>query len=118
MPPDWKAIGGEDPTLGVPTAYYGPGVLQPGTPVAGPLGAHRGKLAAIRAVSIAVEQVTAKFKYGGNVYPAHRRAVAERLSARRGPGDEAAAGHLRRRLMAEESGTLAGDPVPQLRGDG
>ena len=42
--------------------------------------------------------MTAKFKYGGNVDEAHRRAVVERLQARGGPGDEAAAGHVLRRL--------------------
>jgi transcriptional regulator len=45
-----------------------------------------------------VEQVSAKFKYGGNVDEPHRRAVAERLQARGGPGDDAAAGHVGRRL--------------------
>jgi transcriptional regulator len=42
--------------------------------------------------------VTGKFKYGGNVDAAHRKAVAEALAARNGPGDAAARAHLLRRL--------------------
>ena len=59
---------------------------------------HAAKLLGILGISIAVEQVSAKFKYGGNVDEPHRRAVAERLYQRKGPGDEAAAGHVLRRL--------------------
>jgi transcriptional regulator len=47
-----------------------------------------------------VSQLLAKFKYGGNVDPAHRRAVVARLNARGRPGDEAAAEHVLRRLEA------------------
>ncbi|MDQ6839493.1 MAG: FMN-binding negative transcriptional regulator, partial [Actinomycetota bacterium] len=125
VPSDWKTIGDEDPTLGIPTTYYGAvqltgrasvvddaelvagvlsrqmEVLQPGIVVADPYDAHRDKLAAIRAVSVAIEEVRAKFKYGGNVDVAHRQTVAERLAVRSNPGDEAAAGHLRRRLTTE-----------------
>ena len=53
---------------------------------------------AILGISIAVEQVSAKFKYGGNVDEAHRLAVVERLQARGAPGDAAAAAHVLRRL--------------------
>jgi transcriptional regulator len=66
--------------------------------VADPGDAHEARLSAILGLEIRVEQVTAKFKYGGNVDEAHRRAVVERLHARDGPGDEAAAGHVLRRL--------------------
>jgi transcriptional regulator len=45
-----------------------------------------------------VEQVTAKFKYGGNVDEAHRRAVVSRLQERGSVGDQAAARHVLRRL--------------------
>lgn len=124
VPSSWKAIDGEDPALGIPTTYYGAvqlrgraevrtapeavagvlrrqlAALQPSIPVADPLEAHPGKLRAIRAVVLAVEEVTAKFKYGGNVDAEHRRSVAERLRQRGGPGDAAAAGHLERRLQA------------------
>jgi transcriptional regulator len=125
VPSSWKAIGDEDPALGIPTTYYGavqlagtatvhdersaPGsvaailrrqlaVFQPGEPVADPSEAHPSKLLGILGLEIRVEQVTAKFKYGGNVDEAHRRAVVVRLRARGGPGDTAAAAHVARRL--------------------
>jgi transcriptional regulator len=47
-----------------------------------------------------VEEVLAKFKYGGNVDAEHRRAVVEHLHERGGSGDEAAAAHVERRLAA------------------
>lgn len=124
IPSAWKAIADEDPELGIPTTYYGAvqlrgraavvdspeevaGILrrqlralQPGVPVADPLGAHPQKLRAIRGVVLAVEEVLAKFKYGGNVDVAHRAAVVERLRARDGPGDAAAAAHTERRMQA------------------
>src|ERR1700735_1694881 len=125
VPSAWKAIGDEDPALGIPTTYYGavqlagtatvydertqPGsvaailrrqlaTLQPGVEVADPGRSHEARLLGILGISIAVEQVSAKFKYGGNVDEPHRRAVAERLRGRGGPGDDAAAGHVVRRL--------------------
>ncbi|MGH9102845.1 MAG: FMN-binding negative transcriptional regulator [Acidimicrobiales bacterium] len=121
IPSDWKAIGSEDPLLGIPTTYYGAVQLigaarvecgpdsvaavlrrqlaaaQPGVDVADPAISHHSMLGAIRAVTVAVEEVRAKFKYGGNVDDAHRRAVVERLRARAGPGDLAAAAHAERR---------------------
>ncbi|HET6964949.1 MAG TPA: FMN-binding negative transcriptional regulator [Acidimicrobiales bacterium] len=128
VPSDWKATGREDPLLGVPTTYYaavqlrGRGevlqdpaaiaavlrvqlaALQPGTPIADPEDAHPGKLKAIRAVVLHVEDVLAKFKFGGNVDEGHRRSVAERLESRGRPGDAAAAEHTRRRLEAHLRG--------------
>ena len=125
IPSSWKAIDAEDPMLGIPTTYYGavqlvgtatvhderrsPGsvaatmrrqlaALQPGVDVADPGEVHTAKLHGILGVEIRVERVTAKFKYGGNVDEAHRRAVAARLLRRGGPGDDAAAGHVVRRL--------------------
>ena len=129
IPSSWKAIGDEDPELGIPTTYYGavqlagtatvhdertaPGhvaailrrqlaAFEPGVEVADPGEAHAAKLLGILGIEIRVEQVTAKFKYGGNVDEAHRRAVVERLRTRRSVGDERAASHVLRRL---------GDPV-------
>jgi transcriptional regulator len=128
IPSSWKAVGDEDPTLGIPTTYYGavqlsgsatvhdertaPGsvaailrrqlaTFQPDVDVADPGQAHEAKLLGILGVSvdIDVERVSAKFKYGGNVDGPHRRAVAERLQGRDGPGDDAAAGHVVRRLQ-------------------
>jgi transcriptional regulator len=130
IPSDWKAIGDEDPTLGIPTTYYAAvqltgtatvldqrqeagsvaavlrrqlDELQPGTPVADPEVAHQAKLGAILGIRIAVDTVSTKFKYGGNVDEAHRRAVVGHLDERQGPGDAAAAGHTLRRLAAHEN---------------
>ncbi len=133
IPSSWKAIGGEDPGLGIPTTYYAavqlagtatvhderrdPGAVaailrrqlstfQPDVEVADPGDAHAAKLLGILGVEIAVERVTAKFKYGGNVDTAHRRAVVARLRQRGGPGDDAAADHVLRRM--EEMGQKDG----------
>jgi len=116
----WKAVGEEDPRLGIPTTYYaavqltGPvavlddpdevaavlrrqlGALEPGADVADPT-VHGPKLRAIRALRLDIEEVRAKKKYGGNVDDAHRAAIAERLVERGGPGDAAALTHVRRR---------------------
>lgn len=121
VPSDWKAVGDEDPALGIPTTYYaavqlrgraevieGPaavaavlrrqlGTFQPAVTVADPERAHQAELRAIRAVVLTIEEVVAKFKYGGNVDTAHRHAVVAKLRARNGPGDAAAAAHALRR---------------------
>jgi transcriptional regulator len=128
IPSSWKAIGDEDPGLGIPTTYYGavqligsarvhdertaPGSVaeilrrqltffQPEVPVGDPLEAHALKLFGILGIEIRLEKVSAKFKYGGNVDHAHREAVVERLEQRGRPGDVAAAAHVVRRLAAE-----------------
>jgi transcriptional regulator len=125
IPSSWKAIADEDPALGIPTTYYGavqltgsgtvhderdePGsvaailrrqlaTLQPNATVADPEDAHAARLFGILGVSVAIDNVVAKFKYGGNVDAAHRRAVVERLHQRGAPGDDAAADHVLRRL--------------------
>ena len=125
IPSSWKAIGGEDPALGIPTTYYGavqlagtavvhdersaPGsvaailrrqlaAFQPDEAAADPGEAHATKLLGILGLEIRIEQVSAKFKYGGNVDEAHRRAVVDRLVRRGAPGDDAAAAHVVRRL--------------------
>jgi transcriptional regulator len=124
IPSAWKAIGDEDPLLGVPTTYYtavqleGVAVIlsdpdevaavlrrqlaaiQPDVEIADPLAAHEPQLRTIRGIRIAVEQVRAKFKYGGNVDVAHREAVIGELERRGGPGDLAAARQTRRRIAA------------------
>jgi transcriptional regulator len=124
IPSSWKAVGEEDPLLGVPTTYYAAvqmegrativsdpadiaGVLrrqltalQPGVEIADPLSAHAALLGTIRAIRIVIEQVRAKFKYGGNVDVAHREAVIAALESRGRPGDLAAARQTRRRLDA------------------
>jgi transcriptional regulator len=122
IPSAWKAIDEEDPLFGIPTTYYGavqlegrasilsdPGeiagvlrrqleVLQPELEIADPLAAHRAKLGTIRAITVAIDNVRAKFKYGGNVDNAHREAVISSLEDRGGPGDLAAARQTRRRM--------------------
>jgi transcriptional regulator len=124
IPSSWKAIEGEDPLLGIPTTYYGAvqlkgsaqvvsepaavagvlrrqlAVFQPSVAVADPLEAHPVRIRGIRGVVLSVDEVAAKFKYGGNVDAEHRKAVVERLRERRGPGDLAAAAHGERRLTA------------------
>ena len=128
IPSDWKVVDGEDPMLGIPTTYYAAvqvegratvlaepdavaavlraqlSDLQPDTPVADPEVAHGPRLRAIRGISITMDTVRAKFKYGGNVDVDHRHAVIDRLASRDGPGDLAAAAHARRREAD------AGDP--------
>ena len=121
VPSSWKAIGDEDPRRGIPTTYYASvqltgtavtiedpegvasllrtqlATLQPDESVVDP-SEHGPRLGAIRGLRVPVDAVRAKFKYGGNVDRPHREAVLRRLSDRDGPGDRAAAGHLRRRL--------------------
>ncbi len=128
IPSDWKAIGDEDPELGIPTTYYAAvqlkgraevlqdpaavagvlrrqlAALQPDVAVADPELAHPARLRAIRAVVLHIDDVAAKFKFGGNVDEAHRRAGVARLLERSRPGDGAAAGHTRRRLEAPPPG--------------
>lgn len=120
IPTAWKAIGDEDPRLGVPTTYYAAVQLiadatvvdddegkaailreqlagaEPGSGAADPL-EHGRRLNTIRGLRLAVRDVRAKFKYGGNADDAHRAYVAEHLAERDGPGDAAAIAHLRRR---------------------
>jgi transcriptional regulator len=124
VPAAWKAIDGEDPSLGVPTTYYAAvqltctatvvddddgklailrtqlGVLEPTGGAADP-SVHLRKLSGIRGLVLAIREVTAKFKYGGNVDVEHRIAVADRLAERDGPGDAAARRHLLRRTGSE-----------------
>jgi transcriptional regulator len=120
IPTRWKAIGDEDPRLGVPTTYYAAvqliaeasvvdddegkaailrlqlGNTEPGGGAADPL-EHGRRLNSIRGLRLAVREVRAKFKYGGNVDDEHRAVVAGHLTQRDGPGDAAALDHLRRR---------------------
>ena len=121
IPSNWKVIGDEDPRFGIPTTYYASvqliGVarvqdaaedvravlreqlrsVQSEIEVVDP-SEHGSKLRAIRGLRIAVSEVRAKFKYGGNVDRGHRLAIAQRLDARQAPGDHAARAHLIRRL--------------------
>lgn len=121
IPSNWKTIGDEDTRRGIPTTYYAAvqlagtaqlvdddqavaevlrvqlARLQPDTDVVDPL-EHGPRLRAIRGIRIDITNVRSKFKYGGNVDVDHRESIAKRLRDRAGPGDDAALGHLQRRL--------------------
>jgi transcriptional regulator len=128
IPSSWKAIEGEDPRLGIPTTYYGavqligtatvlnerdePGsvasvlrrqleAFQPEIDVADPAQAHPKKLRSILGISVAIDDVLAKFKYGDNVDADHRLAVVDRLVSRGNPGDTVAAAQVERRMAAD-----------------
>lgn len=118
IPAAWKAIGDEDPALGIPTTYYASvqfvataaivddpeqklellrhqlAALEPASGHADPA-VHRRRLNGIRGLRLAVDDVRAKFKFGGNVDAAHRRAAADLLHER---GDIAAEYHVRKGL--------------------
>jgi transcriptional regulator len=126
IPSAWKATADEDPALGIPTTYYAAvqiegvatvetepsavaavlrtqlAALQPDVPIADPELAHPTRLRAIRAITISMDAVRAKFKYGGNVDRDHRQAVIEKLRSRNGPGDHAAADHTARRSVRSD----------------
>jgi transcriptional regulator len=121
VPSAWKAVGDEDPSLGIPTTYYAAAQIvgeaaivddadgkldilraqlatyEPEVAHADP-SVHARKLSGIRGIRVSVREVVGKFKYGGNVDDVHRRAVADRLTDRAGPGDAAARSHLLRRV--------------------
>jgi transcriptional regulator len=125
VPSAWKAIGDEEPSVGIPTTYYGAaqlichaavvddpesklmilrkqlGALEPDGGAADPA-VHLRKLSGIRGLRLAIREVTAKFKYGGNVDAEHRLAIADRLASRDGPTDAGARQHLLRRTSRLE----------------
>lgn len=117
IPGAWKAVGDEDPRLGIPTTYYAAvqligdaTVVDSANEVAAILRRqlrdlesdgglvdpleHARRFPAIRGIEVAVTEVRAKFKYGGNLDAPHRRRIAEELAARGGPGDAAARKHM------------------------
>jgi len=114
VPGAWKAIGDEDPSLGIPTTYYAAVQMSGPVEVVGepeaiaailrtqladvePDGGlqdptvHANSLRVIRGLRLSVTDVRAKFKYGGNADDAHRAAIIERLHERNGPSDSIAA---------------------------
>jgi transcriptional regulator len=131
IPSNWRVAGDEDPAFGIPTTYYAAvqligaatvdrspagvaavlrrqlAVIQPQVEIADPELVHQAKLRAIRAITIAVEEVRAKFKYGTGIDAAHSHAVIDRLRQRAGPGDLAAARHAIRRNRTQGAGTSA-----------
>ncbi len=126
VPAAWKAVGDEDPALGIPTSYYAAVQLtctadvvdgdellavlrtqlahfEPGSDVADPA-VHERRLPGIRGLQLRIDDVQAKFKYGGNVDESHRWAVAEHLAERGAPGDRQARQHLIRRTPPSVGG--------------
>ena len=119
IPAAWKALGDEDPTLGIPTTYYAAAQLtgdavvvtepdellallhnqlrefEPDGGAADPV-VHAQKLPAIRGLRLSVDEVRSKFKYGGNVDHEHRLSVASHLADRSAPGDAEALRHMQR----------------------
>lgn len=118
IPGAWKAIGDEDPAKGIPTTYYAavqmigrvdviddPDELaailrtqladvEPADSGLADPDVHRSHFRVIRGLRLTIDEVRAKFKYGGNVDAEHRAAVADRLRQRGGPGDTAAASRV------------------------
>jgi transcriptional regulator len=101
VPAAWKAVGDEDPALGIPTSYYAAVTLtcsvevlegqallevlrlqlkhfERESAVADP-SVHARKLPGIRGLRLTPTSVQAKFKYGGNVDDEHRAALVDRL---------------------------------------
>ena len=131
VPSEWKAIGTEDPGLGIPTTYYGavqllgqahvhdertaPGgvaeilrrqlsTFQPEVPVADPAEAHTAKLLGHprdRDPGVAGPRQVQVRRERGRRASAGGGGAVERRGA---PGDEAAAEHVLRRLEAERVG--------------
>ena len=122
VPSDWNANAGVEPRHGVPTSYYAavqavvrceiiddPDALalilgaqlahfQPEgghAPADDP--AYTNLLPGIRGIVGRIEDVRAKFKFGGNKTVEHRLRIARHLAERGGPNDLEARGHLLRR---------------------
>ncbi len=117
IPGAWKAVRDEDPRHGIPTTYYAAVQLtgiatihDDATPIVEVLETqlqdlepngglvsprqHPNQLRAIRAITVEVTEVRAKFKFGGNVDQEHRDQIADRLATRARPGDRAAMRHM------------------------
>jgi len=131
IPTGWNANAGVPPDHGVPTSYYaavqltvrcrvvddpvelaalltaqlehfqpegGHAAVVPGDAPYGP------QLAGIRGIVAAVEEVRAKFKYGGNKRIEHRERIAAHLAERGRPGDDAVRDQVVRRLAGPTAG--------------
>lgn len=119
----WNAEPGSDPAYGVPTSYYTAVQLRclaeivddpvekaeilavqlaafepPDSTRVTPspdIESDRRQLPGIRGLRLHVQDVLAKQKYGGNRSPEHRRAIADRLTGRGGPGDAGSVRQMR-----------------------
>lgn len=126
IPSTWNADAGDDAARGLPTTYYGAvqitgrvdivsdpeekaallreqlGDFQPEGGHVDPT-EHPRMLAGMQGMRLHIDEVKAKFKYGGNKPVAKRAEIAGRLADRDGSGDAAARGHLLRRTDREEA---------------
>jgi transcriptional regulator len=117
IPAAWKAIGDEDPREGVPTTFYAAvqlagmveivddpaelaeilrtqlAAFEPNSDVVDPID-HQQKFRDIRGLRLSIDEVRAKFKYGGNVDLPHRQAIEAQLDQRDGPGDSVVRRHM------------------------
>jgi transcriptional regulator len=130
IPTNWNANQGQPVEYGVPTSYYAAVQLTGtcemiedheelaallGTQLAHfqPEGGHApvtagetpygSQLASIRGVRMAVTNVEAKFKFGGNKPVEHQQRIAEQLQQRGGPLDHEARRHQLRRIERQSS---------------
>ncbi|MGA3092197.1 MAG: FMN-binding negative transcriptional regulator [Terriglobales bacterium] len=129
IPSSWNSETGYDPMWSAPTSYYSavqvtgateflePAALadhlnrevaffQPSVPIhhVQADGSYFGRaLAAIVGVRVTIEQVEAKFKFGGNRAKEHRLKIAANLAQRGAPNDLAALAHLLRRTAIAEA---------------
>lgn len=126
IPSTWNADAGDDPSRGLPTTYYGAvqitgrveivsdpeekaallreqlGDFQPEGGHLDPT-EHPRMLAGMQGMRLHIDEVKAKFKYGGNKPAEKRIEIADRLSDRDSHGDSEARGHLLRRTRREEA---------------
>ena len=131
IPGRWRTIGEEDPEMGIATIYYAAvqarceaTVLD--TPeqkldvLRAQLGqnepylttdpsAHARLLPGIVAARLTVVELIGKFKFGGNMDVAHRRAVAQRLAERAEPADLAGLPYALTNIARDER-TASRDP--------
>ncbi len=126
VPAAVNAAPGSDPALGVPTSYYAAvqatadvevvddpeakadlltrqlAHFEPAGSVRQPVSvgveSDRRQLAGIRGLRLTIQDVKAKFKYGGNKDVAHRGLIGHALAERDGPMDAAARGRLLGRI--------------------
>ncbi|MFI0908349.1 FMN-binding negative transcriptional regulator [Streptomyces sioyaensis] len=129
IPGPWQADEDQPPEHGVPTSFYAAVQLictarivddpsakaallqrqmrhfQPAggsAPVAAGEAPYGRLLSGIRGLRLEVQDVRAKFKYGGKRSEAVQHRVSARLAERDGPGDAAARAHQQRRLATTE----------------
>lgn len=131
IPTGWNANAGVPPEHGIPTSYYAAvqvtvrcrvvdeptdvaviltdqlahfqpeGGYAPVVAGSAPFGPH---LAAIRGLICEIQEVRAKFKYGGNKTIEHRERIATRLAERDHPNDAAARAQVVRRIAERGTG--------------